>query len=304
VKLDVSRISLGTAPLGGMYATVSDEEAIATVHEALAAGMTYVDTAPLYGYGASERRVGSALRQLPPGMVRDDVVVSTKVGRLLDDDVPRDPADIFVGATNGTAHFDFSGDGVRRSLDESLERMGIDRVDIAFVHDPDEHMDQAIAEAVPALVELRQQGVVRAIGAGMNAAAPLERFVREADVDCILVAGRYTLLDRSAAETLLPACAARGVAVIAGGVFNSGVLAAGTTYDYAPAPAHIVERVRELRALCDERGVPLAAVALQFVLRHPSITSALVGARNPAEVSENHAHAALAVPDDLWSAFE
>jgi D-threo-aldose 1-dehydrogenase len=302
VKVDLPRISLGTAPLGGMFATVGDDEAIATVHAALTNGVTYVDTAPLYGYGASERRVGAALRALPPGIGRDDVVVSTKVGRLIEQDAPRAPGDIFVEASRGSARFDFSRDGVRRSLDESLERLGLDRVDIALVHDPDDHMDQAVAEAIPALVELRDAGVVRAIGAGMNAVAPLERFVRETDVDCILVAGRYTLLDRSAAASLFPACDERGVDVIAGGVFNSGVLAEGETYDYAPAPPGIVARVRELRTVCDAHDTPLAAAALQFVLRHPSVTTALAGARHSDEVKENVALAALPIPDEIWNA--
>jgi D-threo-aldose 1-dehydrogenase len=302
VKVDLPRLSLGSAPLGGLFAHVGDDTAIATIHEALAAGVTYVDTAPLYGYGASERRVGAALRQLPAGMSRDSVVVSTKVGRLLDDDAPRGAGDAFVEGSRGSAHFDFSRDGVRRSLDESLERLGLDRVDIALVHDPDNHMEQAINEAVPALVELRDEGVVRAIGAGMNVAAPLERFVRETDIDCILVAGRYTLLDRSAAVSLLPACEEHDVAVVAGGIFNSGILASGTTYDYLPAPPHVVERVDELRAACDEYDVPLAAAALQFVLRHPSITTALMGARTPAEVTDNVALAARPIPDELWAA--
>jgi D-threo-aldose 1-dehydrogenase len=302
VKVALSRLSLGAAPLGGLYASVSDEDAIATVHAALLGGVIYIDTAPFYGYGLSERRVGAALAQLPSGVVRNDIVLSTKVGRIVDPDSPRHPRDVFVGEEHGTAHFDFSRDGVRRSLDDSLERLGVDHVDIALVHDPDNHMDQAIEEAMPALVELRDEGVVQAVGAGMNTVAPLQRFVHETDVDCILVAGRYTLLDRSAAEALLPACEEGQITVIAGGVFNSGILASGNTYDYGAPSPDIVDKVKVLQAVCAEHGIPLAAAAIQFVLGHPAVGTALLGARHANEVTENLALATLPIPTEFWEA--
>jgi D-threo-aldose 1-dehydrogenase len=192
---------------------------------------------------------------------------------------------------------------VLRSFEESLRRLGLERVDVVLIHDPDDHMDAALGEAYPALEELRGRGVVRAIGAGMNQAPALARFVRETDIDCVLLAGRYTLLDRSAAADLLPACVERGVAVIAGGVLNSGILAAprpGATYDYAPAPPELLERARAIEATCGRHGVPLPAAALQFPLRHPAVAAVLVGARSPAEITEDARLFELPVPDALW----
>ena len=199
--------------------------------------------------------------------------------------------------------FDFSADGVRRSLDASLERLGLDRVDIVHVHDPDDHAEEALAGAFPALRRWRDDGVVAKIGAGMNQSALLARFVREADVDCVLLAGRYTLLDRSALDDLLPLCEATGVEVIAAGVFNSGLLAdprPGAPFDYAPAPAELVERARQLAAICARYGVPLTAAALQFPARHPAVTCVLTGVRSVAELEANVADAARPIPPDLW----
>jgi D-threo-aldose 1-dehydrogenase len=199
--------------------------------------------------------------------------------------------------------FDFSPDGVRRSLDSSLERLGVDRVDVVHVHDPDDHLDQAISEAVPALAALRDEGAIGAVGTGMNHAAPLARIVREADVDCVLIAGRLTLLDQSAAGELLPLCRERGVAVIAAGVFNSGVLVdprPGATYDYAPAPPALLERARRIAAVCARHGASLPHAAIGFALRHPAVTAVLVGARSPEELADDVAGAARALPDALW----
>jgi D-threo-aldose 1-dehydrogenase len=195
---------------------------------------------------------------------------------------------------------DYSRDGVLRSLDDSLARSGLDRFDLVFIHDPDDHWEQAAGEAYPALAELRDQGVVGAIGAGMYQAEMLTRFVRESDLDAVLVAGRYTLLDRSAARELLPECERRGVAVIAGGVFNSGVLAGGTTYDYDTAPPGVLRRARELDRLCASYGVPLPAAALRFPRRHPAVTTVLIGARSAAEIQEDLRLAAMALPEELW----
>jgi D-threo-aldose 1-dehydrogenase len=282
----VTDLGLGTAPLAGLYEPVADETARAVVECAWELGVRYFDTAPYYGSGLAERRLGMVLRTKP----RDAFVVSTKVGRLL-----RPDASGWTGA-----YFDFSGDAALRSLESSLERLGLDRVDIALVHDPDEHYDEALAGAFRALERLRDEGVVRTVGVGMNQTELLCRFAREADPDCFLVAGRYTVLDRSAEAELLPLCEERGIAVIAGGVFNSGVLAGGDTFDYESAPAAVVARVAELRATCARRGVPLAAAAVQFPARHPAVGSVLVGCRTPEEIAEDVRLSELALPDALW----
>jgi D-threo-aldose 1-dehydrogenase len=279
-------LGLGTAPLGGLYEEVDGSTAHAVVERAWELGVRYFDTAPYYGSGLAEQRLGAALRGRP----RDAFVVSTKVGRLL-----RPDASGWAGA-----YFDFSRDGALRSLESSLARLGLDRVDIALVHDPDDHYDEAVAGAFRALERLRDEGVVRAIGVGMNQTELLCRFAREADPDCFLVAGRYTVLDRSAGAELLPVCEERGIAVIAGGVFNSGVLAGGDTFDYATASTDVVARVAELRATCARHRAPLAAAAVQFPARHPAVASVLVGCRTPEEVAEDVHLSELALPDALW----
>jgi D-threo-aldose 1-dehydrogenase len=285
-RLRPAGLGLGTAPLAGLYEPVDEATAHMTVERAWQLGIRFYDTAPYYGSGAAERRLGAALRGRP----RDEFVVSTKVGRLLG-----------AGASDWEgAYFDFSYDGALRSLDESLARLGLDRIDVALVHDPDEHYEEARAGAFAALARLRDEGVVRAIGVGMNQTAMLCRFAREVDPDCFLVAGRYTALDRSADDELLPLCEERGIAIVAGGVFNSGILAGGDTFDYAAAPADVVARVDRLRALCDRHDVPLAAAAVQFPLRHPAVVSVLVGCRSPEEVEEDVRLADLEVPDALW----
>jgi D-threo-aldose 1-dehydrogenase len=300
--VEVTRLGLGCAPLGNLYDEVADADASATVDAAWAHGLRLFDTAPLYGHGLSERRLGGALA----GRRRDDMVIATKVGRLLVADPPDGaPPTIFAGVPPVHPEFDFSHDGTLRSLEASLERLGLDRVDLLHVHDPDDHLEEALAGAFPALRRLRDEGVVGAIGAGMNDAAPLARIAQEAGVDCVLVAGRLTLLDRSAADELLPRCAANGVSVIAAGVFNSGLLAApaaGATYDYAPAPAVLVQRARALAEICAEHGAPLKAAALQFPLRHPAVAAVVVGARTRAEIDENVALFESELPNDLWAA--
>jgi D-threo-aldose 1-dehydrogenase len=299
--LRVSALGLGTAPLGNLFTPVPEPDADATVRAALDAGLTYLDTAPHYGLGLAERRLGRVLAGRP----RDSFVLSTKVGRLLRPLDPGEPADPegFVAVPPGKRVWDLSRDGVRRSLEESLGRLGLDRVDVAFLHDPDDHERQAYGQALPALAELRAQGVVRAVGAGMNQAEMLTRFVRDLDVDVVLVAGRWTLLDQRALEALLPACAERGVAVVVGGVFNSGLLAdprPGATFDYAPAPPELVARAARLAAVCAGHGVPLRAAALAFAAGHPAVTSVLVGARTAAEVADAVAMHAVEVPGELW----
>jgi len=284
--IELGRIGLGTAPLASRWDGLGESSALEVVDAAWKLGVRFFDTAPLYGSGLAERRLGAALRSRP----RDEFVVSTKVGRLL-------------GTEKGAgaeAYFDFSYDAALRSLEASLERLGLDRVDIALVHDPDHHYDEALAGALRALVSLRDEGVVRAIGVGMNEAKLLCRFVREADLDCVLVAGRYTLLDRTADDELFPLCGERGVGVIAGGVFNSGILAGGATFDYDVPPTSVVAHVAELREACDARRVPLGAAALQFALRNPTISSVLVGCRSADEVAEDMRLATLDIPSELW----
>lgn len=302
--LAVTRLGLGLGPIGGMFAPVGDEAATATVARAWDRGLRLFDTAPLYGYGLSERRAGAVLAGRP----RADFVLATKVGRVLtggggggQDFWPEAAPDL-------APRFDFTVGGVGASLAASLDRLGLDRVDVVHIHDPDDHYPEALREAYPALVALRDAGRIGAVSVGMNQAPMLARFVREtADrggLDCVLVAGRYTLLDRSAADELLPLCAEHGVAVLAGGVYNSGLLAdpsPGATYDYLPVPPDRLARARAIGDLCAEHGVPLRAAAIQFPARHPAVTAVLVGARSAAEVDDALAMAAHPVPDALWA---
>jgi D-threo-aldose 1-dehydrogenase len=284
--VDTGPLGLGTAPLGGLYETVDEDAALAVVTRAWELGIRYFDTAPYYGSGLAERRLGAVLRDRP----RDDFVVSTKVGRLL-----RPDAQGWEGA-----YFDFSYDAALRSLDESLTRLDLDRVEIALVHDPDDHYDEALTGAFAALSRLRDEGTVHAIGVGMNQAEMLCRFAREADPDCFLVAGRYTVLDRTAAEELLPLCEERGITVLAGGVFNSGILAGGKTFDYEAAPADVVARVEQLRGVCTRWQAPLSAAALQFPRRHPAVGCVLVGCRSVEELEEDVRLSELELPRGLW----
>jgi D-threo-aldose 1-dehydrogenase len=281
-----------------MFTAVTDDDAQATVDAAWNAGIRYFDTAPLYGHGRAERRLGRSLATRP----RDEYVLSSKVGRVLVRTEGPMPDTIFRDVGDVVPRFDFSRDGVLRSLDDSLARLGTDHLDVVLVHDPDDHEGDARRGAFPALVQLRDEGVVRAIGAGMNQVAMLERFVADIDLDCILLAGRYSLLDQSGAG-LLAACLERGVGVILGGVFNSGVLAdpdARAAYDYADAPAEVVARARELRARCAAHGVPLPAAAVQFALRHPGVSTVVVGARTAAESAFDVAAASVDIPEHLW----
>jgi D-threo-aldose 1-dehydrogenase len=295
-----TRFGFGSSVFGGLFEPMSDAEATAVVVAALDAGIGFVDTAPYYGHGVAERRLGTGLAAagaLPQ-------VLSTKVGRLLVPDAGADRG-IFADAAPARPVFDFSAAGIRRSLQESLERLGVDRVDLALVHDPDDHMDQAIGEACPALVAMREEGIVRAIGVGTTATSVGTRFVRETDVDVVLIAGRFTLLDSSAGLELLPEAMSRHVSVVAAGVFNSGVLAdpgPRATYDYEPAPAATVRRARAIAAVLAEFGVPLSAAALQFPLRHPAVSVVLSSARSVAELRANIADFDRTIPEQAWEA--
>lgn len=298
----VTALALGAAPLGGLFTAVDEAAGLPTVSLALRSGIGYIDVAPFYGLGLAETRVGLALRGVP----RDSYTLSTKVGRLIVDGADADWDG--VGAPGKQSVFDFSRDAVLRSLDDSLERLGVDRIDIVFIHDPDDHWHEASSEAYPALAQLKAEGVVGAIGAGMNQVAMLSRFVAETDIDVVLCAGRYTLLDRSADDELFPLCLQRNVSVVIGGAFNSGVLAdpyaADVYYDYKPAPDHIVKQARQFADLCAAHDVPLRAAALQFPGRHPAVTSVLTGVRSEAELAENLAMATYDVPEALWRELE
>jgi D-threo-aldose 1-dehydrogenase len=304
--LEVGPLGLGTAPLGGWPTVVPEPTVLATVRRALEFGIRFVDTAPLYGHGLSELRLGRALA----GVDRDSYVLATKAGRLLCRGAPLHLAcsyegrSLFAGEHEVNPVFDFSHDGALRSVDESLERLGIDRVDIVHIHDPDDHHDEALAGTYVALDELRSQGVIGAVGAGMNQSEMLARFAREGDFDCFLLAGRYTLLEQGALDELLPLCVDRGISVFAGGVFNSGVIIdprPGATYNYVPAPPEVIARAQGIGEVCRRHDVPPAAPAIQFPLAHPAVATVLVGARSPAELEEDVRLAQLPIPDDLWA---
>ncbi|MDD9985781.1 MAG: aldo/keto reductase [Spirochaetaceae bacterium] len=306
----VTRMGLGGAPLAALRTKAADKAAAGAVAAAWEAGLRYFDTAPRYGKGLSEQRLGEALSGLP----RDELTISTKVGFLLD---PAKPAR--TGRADVDVICDFSRDGVLRSLEESCARLRTDRVDIALIHDPDwapddpegdpgratgDHFREVMEGAYPALEELRAAGTVGAVGLGMNQWPMLLEFARAGDFDCFMLAGRYTLLDQTALPELLPECAERGISVIMASVFNSGILATGpggdATFNYAPAPVEIKERARGLEAVCTRHGVALTAAALQFPLAHPAVAAAAVGARDAAELHADLAHAAAEMPPALW----
>jgi D-threo-aldose 1-dehydrogenase len=295
---------LGCAPLGNLYQAVADEEASALLEAAWDAGIRWFDTAPHYGLGLSERRLGAFLRTKP----RHEFTVSTKVGRLL---VPnpsgapeRDPEGFDVPADQRRV-WDFSGNGVIASLEASLERLGLEAIDVALIHDPTEHIETAIGEAVPALAELRDTGAIGAVGVGTRDTAALTRFVTETRIDTLMLAGRYTLLDQSAVDTLFPACLEHGVSVLNAGVFNSGVLALVTPDDAAPfeysaAPAEVIHRARQIADVCATFDTTLPAAAMAFARSHPAIEAVAVGAANARQLRENRALVDAPPPPALW----
>jgi D-threo-aldose 1-dehydrogenase len=294
--ITVTRLGLGTGPATRGLTREDAGRFADTVRHASSLGIRYVDTAPAYHLGASEEALGEVARESG-----DALVISTKVGRLVRPGVEptgtqtRDPS-------SDDLVFDFSRDGIVRSVEESLERLGLERVDVLMIHDPDDHMDQAIAEAYPALRELKDQGHAGAIGAGMTAAPPLARFVRETELDCLLLAGRYTLLEQSALDELLPLCVERNVSVILGGVFNGGLLAGSSTdlFNYARADESVLAAARELSELCDDYGVPLKAAAIQFPFAHPAIASVLSGTVAKEHLDENAELMRVEIPAELW----
>jgi D-threo-aldose 1-dehydrogenase len=303
VKVAVSRLGFGGAPIGNLYREIPDEEALGAVEAAWQAGVRYFDTAPHYGLGLSERRLGLGLAGRP----RDEYVISTKVGRLLE---PADGVGLddegFAVPRNFRRVRDYSADGVKRSIESSLERLGTDRVEIVYIHDPDDHWASAFGEAYPALEDLRSQGVVGAIGVGMNQWEMPERFVRETDIDVVMLAGRYTLLEQPSLVSFLPACVDRGVSVVACGVFNSGLLskpevASDAKYNYEEAPSELVERARAIAGVCGRHGVTLPEAAIQFALGHPAVVSVVIGARTAEQMTANAAYFSASIPEDLWN---
>jgi D-threo-aldose 1-dehydrogenase len=307
VKVSLTRLGFGAAPIGNLYRAISDEEARAAVDVAWDSGIRYFDTAPHYGLGLSERRLGAALASRP----RSEYVISTKVGRILEPSSGGgdDLANGFAVQATQRRVWDFSADGVRRSLESSLERLGTDHVEMVYLHDPDDHWEQASAEGIPALVELREQGVIDAIGVGMNQWQLPARFVRACDIDVVMLAGRYTLLEQDALAEFLPLCSERDVAVVAAGVFNSGLLSRpvvpeNAKYDYDEAPPELVDRARRIAAVCDQHGVTLPQVAIQFPLGHPSVACVVIGSRTAEQMKSNAEHFEAPIPAALWTALQ
>lgn len=304
---DLGQLGFGAAGLGNLFRAMDDDAAAATLAAGWDAGIRYFDTAPHYGLGLSERRVGAFLQGRP----RSEFTISTKVGRLLD------PVENPTGARDDEG-FDVPADhrrrwdpseaGIRRSIEQSLERTGLDRIDIAYLHDPDAYdLDAGIKQALPALEKLRDEGLVAAIGVGANSADALAACVQGADLDVIMLAGRYSLLEQPAAAALLPLCLERGVGVVNVGVYNSGLLARpvvpdDANYNYAPTPPEILAKAKALADCCIEFGVELPAAALQFARSHPAVCSVVVGASNPAQITETAARMSAAIPAELWTA--
>jgi D-threo-aldose 1-dehydrogenase len=311
--LKVSQMGFGGAPLGNLFAEVSEETAQATVAAALEAGIRYFDTAPFYGHGLSEHRLGAALRSV----ARDSYVLSTKIGRLL---VPRQGGDVadenFHRPLPFDTPFDYSYDGTMRSFEDSLQRLGMSRIDILLIHDvdvwthgsreaADARFEEVMAGGYRAMMKLRDEGAIGAIGAGLNEWEACQRFIERGDFDCFLLASRYTLLEQEALTSFLPLCRERNISLIIGGPFNTGILATGTTegalYDYKLAPPEILARVGAIEAVCARHGVALAAAALQFPLHHPAVAAIIPGARSTEEISRNSATLAAEIPPALWA---
>jgi D-threo-aldose 1-dehydrogenase len=311
--VEVTIMGFGGAPLGNMYQALSDTQARATVEACHAAGIRYFDTAPLYGFGLSEHRLGEALR----GKGREELVLSTKVGRLLQ---PGDPASLdhgqFKEALPFAQVYDYSYDGVMRSLEDSLQRLGSWRIDILLVHDLDvwthgseearrARVEEFMAGGYRAMIALREQGAVRAIGAGVNETAACQDLAERGDFDCFLLAGRYTLLEQAPLDAFLPLCEQRNIALIIGGAYNTGILATGAIpgayFQYAPAPPEIMERVRQIEMICNRYRVRLPTAALQFPLGHPAVATVIPGTRAPEEVAQNIEIFEPDIPADFWA---
>ncbi len=305
-----SALGFGGAPLGDLYAHLDEATAIATVEAALAAGVSLIDTSPLYGHGLSEHRIGAALRRSG----RKDVIISTKVSRVAEPFAGRGDGSGYLGGLPHGLRFDYSYDGAMRSLEQSALRLGVDHLDIVLIHDVDvwthgaDRIEARFAEAMDgayrALERLRSAGAVKAIGVGVNEAEMCERFARAGDFDAMLLAGRYSLLEQPALASFMPLAVEKGIGLMLGGVFNSGILATGPVpgarYNYRPAPPEILARVAAIEAVCARHGVPLRRAALQFPLGHPAVSSLVMGAVTPAEVADQIAALSAPIPAALW----
>lgn len=303
VDLELTRLSLGTAPLAGLFKSVDVSESDQLIRTALENGMNYFDTAPLYGHGLAEERLGRILSN-----VTKPFVLQTKVGRVLNWVEKADPVPWFPDADPHVQPvFDYSADGIKRSLDDSLKRLGVDQIDIALMHDAENHISEAINIAYPVLADLKRQGIIKAVGIGINFCDVAIEIMKSVDLDIVLLAGRYTLLDQSAQNKLLPYALERRVDITIGGVFNSGVLAdpkPGATFEYLPASDEIIKKAQDIGAFLKNLGIPLTAAALQFPLRHPAVTSVLTGSRNSKELLANAADFDLELPEDIWNQLE
>lgn len=311
VDLNVSAMGYGAAPIGNIFQPISEETSRSMLRAAWDAGLRYFDTAPMYGHGLSEARIGEALRSCP----RDEFVLSTKVGRILKPK-PRREIDFspWVDGLPFELHFDYSYDGAKRSIEDSLQRTGLERIDIAFIHDIDKFTHGPDAQpaifraamdgAYRALEDLRDEGLVKAIGVGVNEWEVCHAALQQGDFDCFLLAGRYTLLEQESLNAFLPLCEQRNAAVVVGGGFNSGILATGAKpgakYNYAPAPENILQQVARIETLCARYGVSLPAAALQFVLAHPAIASIIPGTRSVEQLQQNLDWIAEQIPADFW----
>jgi D-threo-aldose 1-dehydrogenase len=303
--LQLTELGLGAAQFGNLYRETTDEQAASAITAAWDAGIRYFDTAPHYGLGLSERRLGPLLAQYP----RDDYVISSKVGRLLVDSpelAGRQDDEGFAVPASTRRVWDFSRDGILRSLESTLQRTGLDFLDIVYLHDPDDHLEQALGEGIQTLIELRAQGVVKAVGAGMKQSAALTALINAADVDLVMLAGRYTLLEQGAAHDLLPLALERGVGVVIAGVYNTGLLSsarpsAGAKYEYEDAPTDLIERANAIADVCESHGVSLPEAALAFPLLHPAVVSVVVGVRDAAQVDGNVDRYNTPIPPALWT---
>lgn len=307
----VSQIGFGGAPLGDLFAYLDEDAAVSTVAAALDAGVTLIDTSPLYGHGLSEHRIGAALRRRPHA----HTVLCTKVGRVSDPFLARGRETDYVGGLPHRLRFDYSYDGAMRSIEQSLLRLGVARLDIVLIHDVDiwthgaaaidARFEEAVAGAYRALLRLRDEKAIAAIGVGVNEADMCMRFAERCDIDCVLLAGRYSLLEQPTADAFLPLAQARDIGVMLGGVYNSGILATGAVadakYNYKPAPPAIREKVARIEAVCRHHGVKLADAALRFALAHPAVASVVLGAVSPAEIASQQASLAAKIPSALWA---
>jgi D-threo-aldose 1-dehydrogenase len=287
IKKIVPALSFGAAPIADLYTTIPEPQAIETIQLAFEQGLNLIDTSPYYGLGLSEKRIGLALQGIP----REQFIISSKVGHD-------------ITTPNG---YDFSRDGVLKSIEGSLERLKLDYLDIVHLHDPDNHEYEALEIAFPTLVKLRDQGVIRAIGAGMNQWQMLERFLTYADFDCFLLAGRYTLLEQQSLK-FLNACADKNVAVLLAGVFNSGILATGAIanakFQYENASPEIICKVNSIQQICNQFGVELKAAALQFAMQHPAVSTTVIGVQSKQEILENIVASSTPIPYQLWTALK